>query len=135
MGSDKHSAQLNARLKCPLPVRASLPLLHFPFPGPHRIYGNYLFPCISATGSTVRAGHTRSLHTAPNGECLDPWHMDTLPFWHSPCSLRADRAPPAFPTRREVGGPASVSFFNFVETGSGPHCVLSQLSIRLFTEV
>lgn len=44
----EHSSQLKAQLKCPLSVTASLPLLNFPFPGSHRIYGNYSFPCVGA---------------------------------------------------------------------------------------
>lgn len=41
MDRKEHLSPLKAQLKCLLFVRASLPLLNFPFPGSHHIYSNY----------------------------------------------------------------------------------------------
>lgn len=134
------SSQLKAQLKCPLSGRAFLPLLNFPFPGPHHTYGNYSFLCFSATTLAPAPGpgkawHTRSLQTVSyrRGR-LDLWEPNNRLCRLPSCSPTANWAPAVSPTRPKAGGPASASFFSFAGMGSGPHDALSQLSIRLLTE-
>lgn len=92
----------------PRSERASLPPLHFPFPGCHRSDGDYSLPCVSAAAQHP-AGWA---HQEPsNSSCwAGPvlWHTTTLPSWHLPCSLTASGAPLS-PAPHKAGQPASVS--------------------------
>lgn len=97
----------------PLSGRAFLPLLNFPFPGPHHTYGNYSFLCFSATTLAPapapgpgKAWHTRSLQTVTGA---DAWTSGSLTTacagsHHAPLQLTGHpRSPP--PDPRQEGQP------------------------------
>lgn len=105
------SSQLKAQLKCPLSGRAFLPLLNFPFPGPHHTYGNYSFLCFSATTLAPAPGpgkawHTRSLQTVTGADAWTSGSLTTACAGsrHAPLQLTGHpRSPP--PDPRQEGRP------------------------------